>query len=120
MPGLNSIVTFLKILFVYYKLAANGRAPFKEVNPCEGVQLDDHVRRWDLDSVNAAAHHAGQHQMGLAMEAENNLARKNIFVRPGSDRYTHSWVFFQTADEALKNGGNTLHGVFAGHQLVHG
>ncbi len=32
---------------------------FKEVNPCEGVQLDDHVRRWDLDSVNAAAHHAG-------------------------------------------------------------
>jgi hypothetical protein len=69
--------------------------------------------------VKAAVHHAGKNQMASLVEAENGMARQNIFVRPGSARYTHSWVYFQTADEALKNAGNTMHGVFSGHNLVH-
>jgi hypothetical protein len=70
--------------------------------------------------VKAAVHHAGKNQMASLVEAENGMARQNILVRPGSARYTHSWVYFQTADEALKNTGNTMHGVFSGHNLVHG
>ncbi|EFX72420.1 hypothetical protein DAPPUDRAFT_326243 [Daphnia pulex] len=96
------------------------RAPFKKPSPCEDVKFDDHVDKIDLDAVHAAVHHAGKNQMASLVEAENGLARQNILVRPGSARYTHSCVYFQTADEALKNAGNTLHGVFSGHNLVHG
>jgi hypothetical protein len=79
--------------------------------------LDDHVEGINIMSVNEAVH-AGHLRMGTTAATEKNLFDNNIRVRPGSDRHTHSWLFFHSTDESVKISNGSMYGVYTAQQLV--
>ncbi len=92
--------------------------PFSKPSSCpKGVQLDHHLDRINVISVNEAVE-LGKLKMASMIETEKRLVRNNIKVRPGSDRHTHSWVFFHSSPEAVKISNSSLYGVYTAQQLA--
>jgi hypothetical protein len=92
--------------------------PFAKLSSCpKGLQLDHHLDRINVMSVNEAVE-LGKMQMVSMIETEKQLVRKNIRVRPGSQRHTHSWVFFHSTPEAVRISNSSLYGVYTALQLT--
>jgi hypothetical protein len=92
--------------------------PFSNPGLCQqGYKLDAHVEGIDIVAVNEAAD-AGNLQMSTAKATEKRLFDNNIRVRPGSDRHTHSWLFFHSTNESVKISNGSMYGVYTAQQLV--
>ena len=93
-------------------------APFSKPSSCKkGVKLDQHLDRINVMSVNEAVH-SGKKQMASMIDTEKRLVKNKIFVRPGSNRHTHSWLFFHASADAVKISNSSLYGFYTAHHLV--
>ena len=68
-------------------------------------------------SVNEAAQ-TGKMEMMSMIDTEKRLVKNKIVVRPGSNRHTHSWLFFHASPEAVRISNSSLYGVYTALQLV--
>jgi hypothetical protein len=60
----------------------------------------------------------GKLQMASMIDTEKRLVRNNIQVRPGSQRHTHSRVFFHSTPTAVRISNSSLYAVNTALHLV--
>ncbi|XP_046639001.1 peroxidase-like [Daphnia pulicaria] len=98
----------------------NGRhgATFSKPSSCpQGLQPDPHPDRITKISVKEAVE-LGKLQMASMIGTEKRLVRNNIHVRPGSQRHTHSRVFFHSTPTAVRISNSSLYAVNTALHLV--